>query len=111
MEFFLNPWSMVAGGALISAPILIHLINRLRFKDLAQLAAQSEIDQYLRVVLLSTRDVLFEGDPKEGDALNQLETRLNALTPKLIHASPREGLKKCKALLEQPPLSKEEREA
>src|SRR5438874_4889447 len=32
MEFFLNPWSMVAGGAMISAPILIHLINRLRFK-------------------------------------------------------------------------------
>src|SRR5439155_5276858 len=36
--------------------------------------------------------------------------KLNALTPKLIHASPREGLKKCKALLDQPPLSKEERE-
>src|SRR5215813_9697265 len=32
MEFFLNPWSMVAGGAMISAPILIHLINRMRFK-------------------------------------------------------------------------------
>src|SRR6185369_11807364 len=32
MEFFLNPWAMVAGGALISAPILIHLINRMRFK-------------------------------------------------------------------------------
>src|SRR5882724_534180 len=34
MEFFLNPWAMVAGGALISAPILIHLINRMRFKKL-----------------------------------------------------------------------------
>src|SRR5436190_14243412 len=32
MEFFLNPWAMVAGGALVSAPILIHLINRMRFK-------------------------------------------------------------------------------
>src|SRR6266704_2577075 len=32
MELFLNPWAMVAGGALISAPILIHLINRMRFK-------------------------------------------------------------------------------
>src|SRR3954451_15813982 len=32
MEFFLNPWAMVAGGAMISAPILIHLINRMRFK-------------------------------------------------------------------------------
>src|SRR2546422_9818499 len=31
-EPFLNPWSMVAGGALISSPILIHLINRMRFK-------------------------------------------------------------------------------
>ena len=32
MEFFLHPWYMVAGGALVSAPILIHLINRMRFK-------------------------------------------------------------------------------
>src|SRR5262249_41245504 len=32
MELFLNPWYMVAGGALISSPILIHLINRMRFK-------------------------------------------------------------------------------
>jgi hypothetical protein len=30
--FFLNPIAMVVGGALISAPILIHLINRMRFK-------------------------------------------------------------------------------
>src|SRR5260370_26331300 len=32
MEFFLHPWYMAAGGALISSPILIHLINRMRFK-------------------------------------------------------------------------------
>ncbi|MSR30808.1 MAG: hypothetical protein EXR99_04805 [Gemmataceae bacterium] len=32
MEVFLNPWYMVAGGALVSAPILIHLINRIRYK-------------------------------------------------------------------------------
>src|SRR5947199_6851827 len=32
MEFFLHPWYMVAGGALVSAPILIHLINRMRFR-------------------------------------------------------------------------------
>src|SRR3981189_2395514 len=30
--FFLNPWAMVAGGALVSSPIIIHLINRMRFK-------------------------------------------------------------------------------
>src|SRR3954468_15191085 len=30
--FFLNPWGMVVGGAMVSAPILIHLINRMRFK-------------------------------------------------------------------------------
>src|SRR5580765_1198329 len=30
--FFLNPWAMVVGGAMVSAPILIHLINRLRFR-------------------------------------------------------------------------------
>src|SRR5438270_199126 len=29
---FANPWFMAAGGALVSAPILIHLINRMRFK-------------------------------------------------------------------------------
>jgi hypothetical protein len=32
MEFFVHPWYMAAGGALISSPILIHLINRMRFK-------------------------------------------------------------------------------
>src|SRR5208282_4720873 len=34
MELFLHPWYMVAGGALISSPIIIHLINRMRFKRL-----------------------------------------------------------------------------
>src|ERR1700732_4775228 len=34
MELFLNPWYMVAGGALVSSPIIIHLINRMRFKRL-----------------------------------------------------------------------------
>ncbi len=32
MELFLHPWYMVAGGLLVSSPILIHLINRMRFK-------------------------------------------------------------------------------
>ena len=32
MDPFLHPWYMAAGGALVSAPILIHLINRMRFK-------------------------------------------------------------------------------
>src|SRR4029077_12318497 len=32
MEFFLHPWYMAAGGALVASPILIHLINRMRFK-------------------------------------------------------------------------------
>jgi hypothetical protein len=31
-NLFLNPWFMVAGGVLVSAPIIIHLINRMRFK-------------------------------------------------------------------------------
>src|ERR1700693_2937971 len=35
MEFFFhNPWFMAAGGALVSSPIIIHLINRMRFKRL-----------------------------------------------------------------------------
>jgi hypothetical protein len=32
MDLFLNPAYMIAGAALISAPIIIHLINRMRFK-------------------------------------------------------------------------------
>src|SRR3979490_1061287 len=32
LELFLNPANMVLGGALISSPIIIHLINRMRFK-------------------------------------------------------------------------------
>ena len=32
MEFFYHPWYMAAGGLLISSPIIIHLINRMRYK-------------------------------------------------------------------------------
>src|SRR5277367_5562932 len=32
LEMFLLPFSMAAGGALVASPILIHLINRMRFK-------------------------------------------------------------------------------
>ncbi|HEY2784912.1 MAG TPA: BatA domain-containing protein [Fimbriiglobus sp.] len=31
-ESFLNPWTMAAGGLLVSAPIIIHLINRMRYR-------------------------------------------------------------------------------
>src|SRR5580692_2551604 len=31
-ELFANPLNMVVGGALISSPIIIHLINRMRFR-------------------------------------------------------------------------------
>src|SRR5437667_4808626 len=34
MEWFLNPYAMAAGGLLVSSPIIIHLINRMRFKRL-----------------------------------------------------------------------------
>lgn len=33
-ELFANPANMIIGGALISSPIIIHLINRMRFKRL-----------------------------------------------------------------------------
>ncbi len=32
MSFFLNPWTFVAGALLVSLPIIIHLINRIRFR-------------------------------------------------------------------------------
>ncbi len=32
LDWFVNPWSMLAGVLLISSPIIIHLINRIRFK-------------------------------------------------------------------------------
>src|SRR5262245_1388168 len=31
-SLFVNPWTMAAGAALVSAPIIIHLINRMRFR-------------------------------------------------------------------------------
>src|SRR5215218_6720025 len=34
LELFANPAYLVAGGALVSSPIIIHLINRMRFKRL-----------------------------------------------------------------------------
>jgi hypothetical protein len=32
LSFFLNPWTMAAGAGLIAAPVIIHLINRMRFR-------------------------------------------------------------------------------
>jgi hypothetical protein len=32
LSAFLNPWTFAAGAALVSAPIVIHLINRIRFR-------------------------------------------------------------------------------
>ena len=32
MSFFLNPYTMAAGAGLVAAPVLIHLINRMRFR-------------------------------------------------------------------------------
>jgi hypothetical protein len=32
MNLFLNPYTMIAGAALVSSPIIIHLINRLRYR-------------------------------------------------------------------------------
>ncbi len=40
MELFLHPWYMAAGGLLVSAPILIHLINRMRFKRMSWAAME-----------------------------------------------------------------------
>src|SRR6201987_1335426 len=34
LELFANPGYLAAGAALVSAPIIIHLINRMRFKRL-----------------------------------------------------------------------------
>src|SRR6266542_860932 len=31
-DLFLNPWAMAAGTLLISSPIIIHLINRMRYR-------------------------------------------------------------------------------
>ena len=31
-SLFVNPWTMAAGAALVSVPIIIHLINRMRFR-------------------------------------------------------------------------------
>src|SRR5580765_5622251 len=38
--FFLNPWAMVVGGAMVSAPIVIHLINRMRYRRVRWAAMQ-----------------------------------------------------------------------
>jgi len=32
LEFFINPWTMMFGALAISSPIIIHLINRMKFK-------------------------------------------------------------------------------
>lgn len=32
LSLFLNPWTFIAGGLLVSTPIIIHLINRIRYR-------------------------------------------------------------------------------
>ena len=32
LSLFANPFTMIAGALLISSPIIIHLINRMRYK-------------------------------------------------------------------------------
>ena len=32
LSLFLNPWTLLAGAALVGVPIVIHLINRIRFR-------------------------------------------------------------------------------
>src|SRR5215210_5771648 len=32
LSLFLNPWTFLAGALLVSTPIIIHLINRIRFR-------------------------------------------------------------------------------
>src|SRR5262245_16041242 len=32
LSLFMNPWTFVAGAALVSTPIIIHLINRIRYR-------------------------------------------------------------------------------
>ncbi|HVL15861.1 MAG TPA: BatA domain-containing protein [Gemmata sp.] len=32
LSFFMNPWTLLAGAALVSTPIIIHLINRMRYR-------------------------------------------------------------------------------
>src|SRR6187549_3156747 len=32
LSAFLNPWTFLAGALLVSTPIIIHLINRIRFR-------------------------------------------------------------------------------
>src|SRR5438552_1695565 len=40
LEYFLNPGYLAAAAALVSAPIIIHLINRMRYKRIAWAAME-----------------------------------------------------------------------
>ncbi|MBX3398584.1 MAG: BatA domain-containing protein [Gemmataceae bacterium] len=49
LDMFLNPWSMAAGAALVSVPIIIHLINRMRFKRIRWAAMEFVIKAQKRM--------------------------------------------------------------
>ncbi len=49
LEMFLNPWSMAAGAGLVSVPIIIHLINRMRFKRIRWAAMEFVIKAQKRM--------------------------------------------------------------
>src|SRR5580698_1919152 len=86
MTFFMNPWTMAAGAGLVSAPIIIHLINRMRFRRIKWAAmefllkAQKKMRRrkileqmlllFLRMLLIFLVGVLFSRflglDPLQG---------------------------------------------
>src|SRR6266851_4668555 len=68
LEFFTNPGFLAVAGALVSAPIIIHLINRMRFKRIRWAAmefllkAQKRTRRRLiieQLILLALRCMLF----------------------------------------------------
>src|SRR3981081_4548194 len=69
LEFFTNPGFLAVAGALVSVPIIIHLINRMRFKRIrwaamefllkAQKRRRTQLEQLLLLFLRCLLIALF----------------------------------------------------
>lgn len=114
LSLFLNPWTLIAGGLLVSLPIIIHLINRIRYRRVKWAAMEfllkaqkrmrrRKILEQLILLLLRCLLIFFAGllfarftgcnlDPTKGGSDTRPTTHIVILddTPSMADASRKE---------------------
>src|SRR6185312_12506896 len=97
LDLFANPGFLAAGGALVSAPIIIHLINRMRFKRLRWAAmefllkAQKRTRKRLIIEKEQFQPKIYQ-NVSESKRVDEIKSDLAALKVSNLHLDLQEGL-------------------